>query len=106
MDEPEYVSLAEVKELLEAEQEKRELTYEQTLGLQHAQLFAGTTGKKAKKIIKELAKFEFISPMNAVKIADMLPEHPDDVRALFAKERFTLEQGDVDEIIKIVQDNR
>ncbi len=98
----EYIPLAKVKKLLEGEEKKRELTNEQKLALAHAQNFSDISDTKVDKLLKELAELDFISELNAIKIVDMLPTHPDDVGAIFAKERFTLEKGQVDSIVEIV----
>ena len=99
----EYVPLAKVKKLLETEEKNRELTNEQKLALAHAQNFSHLSSAKNDKLLKELEKLDFISELNAIKIADMLPSHPDDSNAIFAKERFTLEKPQVTSILEIVE---
>jgi DNA-directed RNA polymerase subunit F len=98
-----YVSLSEVKSLLEKEEKKRELTYEQKLALEHAKHFSKLGITKAKNMVEELVKLERITEPFAFKIVDILPMHPEEVRAIFAKERFTLEDDEVKKIIKIVE---
>ena len=101
-----YVSLAEVKTLLEKEEKKRELTYEQKLALEHAKHFAKIGVTKAKKMAQELTELDRITESFAYKIVDILPVHPEEVRAIFAKERFTLEDSEIKKIIKIVEKYR
>jgi DNA-directed RNA polymerase subunit F len=101
-----HVSLAEVKNLLEKEQKKRELTYEQKLALEHAKHFSQISLAKTKKMVSELMKIERITEPFAYKIVDILPMHPEEVRAIFAKERFTLEDKEIKKIIQIVEKNR
>jgi DNA-directed RNA polymerase subunit F len=101
-----FVSLAEVKILLEKEEKKRELTYEQKLALEHAKHFAKIGVIKAKKMAQELTELERITESFAYKIVDILPVHPEEVRAIFAKERFTLEDSEIKKIIKIVEKYR
>jgi DNA-directed RNA polymerase subunit F len=101
-----YVSLAEVKNLLEKEEKVRELTYEQKLALEHAKHFAKLGVTIVKKMAEELLKLERISEPFAYKIIDILPMRPEEVRAIFAKERFTLEDSEVKKIIKIVEKYR
>jgi DNA-directed RNA polymerase subunit F len=99
----EFLTLAEVRELLRKEKEDRgELSPEQGYALQHAEAFAGLTPRKARKLVKELLELEFMSPFNAVKIVDLLPTHPDEVRAIFAKERFTLGKEDIERVLNAV----
>ena len=104
-DKVRYVSLAEVKNLLEKEEKKRELTYEQKLALEHAKHFAKLGITKSKKMADELITIDRITEPFAYKIVDILPMHPDEVRAIFAKERFTLEGDEIKKILKIVEKN-
>lgn len=101
-----YLSLAEVKSILEKEEKKRELSYEQNLALDHAKHFAKLGVTKARKMSEELMKIERITEPFANKIVDILPMHPDEVRAIFAKERFTLEDKEIKKIIGIVEKYR
>jgi len=52
--------------------------------------------------VKELMEVPMMSPFNAVKIADLMPTHMDDVRAIFAKERFALSKEDAEKVLEIV----
>lgn len=102
-EEEQYVSLAEVKALLEREEKDRQsLSMEQKYALTHAQTFAKITPEEAARLVSELMKVEMMTPVNAFKLADLLPTHPDDVRAVFAKERFSLSKEDVDLVVQIV----
>jgi len=104
--EEEYLSLAEVKGLLEAEKQTRTtLAPEQQYALQHAQLFARISPEVAAKIAKELLEIPMMSRANAVKIADLMAVHPDDVRSVLAKERFSLSKEDLDRVVEIVNKN-
>src|SRR2546430_3048345 len=88
-----YVSLAELKVILEKEKTVRgELNPEQQYSLSHAPLVARVPAEKVLAIAKELMEIPMMSPFNAHKIVDLMPTHLDDVRAIFAKERFCLSQ--------------
>jgi len=103
VEDKKMVPLAEVKDILAERQGEGELTAEQKLSLEHAQKFSRLDSKKAKKLIKELTELGFVSEVNAVKIADILPSHPDDVRLIFSKERASVEKKDIEKILSIVQ---
>jgi len=103
MSEERYVSLAEVKEMLETETTKRELTPEQKLSLDHATKFAKIDAGKARKLTDELCKIDFVTPTIAVKIVDLMPTHVDDVRILFTKERLVLDKKQIEQILKLVE---
>lgn len=99
-----YITLAEVEDLLAARQEKKELRDFQKASLEHAQAVCHITSDKAKELVGELSKFadEGISESIAVKIADIMPMEPVDIRAILSKERVTLESSTIDEILEIV----
>ena len=103
MEDKKMVSLAEVKDILTERQAEGELTAEQKLALEHATKFARLDSKKAKKLIKELLELGFVSEVNAVKIADLVPTHADDVRLIFSKERASVEKKDIEKILSVIQ---
>jgi len=98
-----FISLAEIRELLEQEKAVRgELSPEQSYALQHASLFAKISGEQARALVKELMTVPMMSLGNAYKITDLLPTQPDEVRAVFAKERFALPKEDLDKVLELV----
>lgn len=101
--EEEFVTLAEVKVLLDREKEARgQISPEQQYSLSHATSFARLDFAKAQGMMKELMAVPMMSPGNAAKIVDLLPSHLDDVRAIFAKERFSLSKEDAEKVLEIV----
>ena len=101
--EEQYVSLSELKVLLEKEKAARgELGPEQQYSLSHATLFAHVDPAKVPEFLKELMEIPMMSPFNAVKIIDVLPTNLDDVRSIFAKERFSLSKEDADKVLELV----
>lgn len=100
---PKHISLAEVKNRLKKiEKERKELIYEQRISLEHAQKFAKLSVKQTKEMVKDLTKLGSIEENHANKIADILPESDDDVKAIFAKERFTPNESEIKKILEIV----
>jgi len=99
-----YVTLPEVKEILESEVKARELSTEQKYSLEHSQRFARLDDKKARKLVAELiSEVEGLSETIAIKIADLMPKDPEDIRILFAKERAGAQKKDVEKILAIVE---
>jgi len=103
VEDKKMVSLAEVKDILTERQAEGELTPEQKLALEHAAKFARLDSKKARKLVKELVELGFVSETNAVKIADLMPTHADDVRLIFSKERASVEKKDIEKILSVIQ---
>ncbi|RLF54979.1 MAG: RNA polymerase [Thermoplasmata archaeon] len=104
MMEERYVSISEVKNILKRiQKERKELTYEQKIALKHAEAFARLSVTKTKQLIKELLdNIEKIDERHAYKIADLLPQHEEDVKLIFAKERVDLDDEDIKKILEIV----
>ncbi len=101
-----YLTLAEVRDLLTAEAENRgqeSLLASQKHALEHAQAVCKNPSKEdAEKLVEEVKQIDIVSDFIACKIADILPQYPEDVRAIFSKERITLEPAQIQEILDIV----
>jgi len=98
-----HVSLPEVKDILEDEAKKRELSQEQKYAVEHAQRFSRIDDKKSRKLVNELmSEIEGLSEPMAMKIADLIPKDPEDIRVIFAKERAGAQKKDVEKILAIV----
>ena len=101
------ISLAEVKEILEEKSKEGELKYEQRLTLDYVSKFAKIKSGKKEKLIKELMEtVDKVKERQAIKIFDLLPETPDDLRVIFAKERFSLTESEIKKILEIVDEYR
>ncbi|MBE6524285.1 MAG: RNA polymerase [Thermoplasmata archaeon] len=109
-----YVTLAEVRDLLEEVAESRKgtagllededvLLASQKAALDHAQKVSTISLEDANKIVEEVSQIEEVTDAIAVKIADILPRYPDDVRAIFSKERINLSNDQINQIIEIVE---
>jgi DNA-directed RNA polymerase subunit F len=100
------MTLAEVKEALDEIRLKRadeeELGYELRRAIRHAELFAHGTAEESRRMVEELIKLEKMTQEIAVKIADIRPITKDELRAIYAKERFTLSEEELNGILDIV----
>ncbi|MEM3396364.1 MAG: RNA polymerase [Thermoplasmata archaeon] len=85
-----YLTLAEVKDYLDAEANTRELGRFSSAAREHAGNFTKLDAKDAKKLVEELIEAKFSEEVS-VKLADILPATPEEVRAVLQKE------SDVDE---------
>jgi DNA-directed RNA polymerase subunit F len=102
-DNTNFVSLPEVKNILKkVEKERKELTYEQRIALDHAQKFALLSISKAKNMIKDLSNLDFLNKMQVYRIANIMPKTHDDIKTIFAKERISLDEGKIKKILEIV----
>lgn len=98
-----YVTLAEVKEMLEkAEAEREELSYEQKLAVEHARRFVRFSAEDAQKLLKDLKEIEKVDPVMAIRIVDLAPTHEDDIKALFAKSRINMDESELQKVLETV----
>ena len=97
-----YVTLAEVRDLLAEEHGKRDLLSSQKAAMEHARTVCALPAEDAKKIVEEARAINGVTEYAAVKIADLLPKYPEDVRAIFSKERLAVDPKTIDQIIEVV----
>lgn len=97
------VTLAEVRAMLIKDEEQRELTYDKRVALDHARTFAPLSPDMSRKLVDNLTKIERVTPSHAVKISEILPRDVDELRPVFAKERFTLEEDEIKAILSEVE---
>jgi DNA-directed RNA polymerase subunit F len=103
----ERVALPEVRETLLSIEARRldegeEMSYELRKSIEHANLLAKTSADNARDLVEELQKLEKMKPDIAYRIANVMPRTRDELRAIYAKERFTLSGEELDEIIDLV----
>ncbi|SVB70884.1 uncharacterized protein METZ01_LOCUS223738 [marine metagenome] len=81
-----------------------QIQYEHKLALDHVHLLAKIGPKESKAIMEKVIELEHVNDYYAAKIADILPMHPDDVRPIFARERFSVGRDEIDSIIAAVKE--
>jgi DNA-directed RNA polymerase subunit F len=106
----ERISLAELKEVLsqvaEARQEDAtEMSYELRRSIDHATHLAKNSPGQAKDLLAALMKLEKMKPDIAYRIANIMPRTRDELRAIYAKERFTLTGEELDQILSLVSEH-
>lgn len=99
---PDPVSLTDVKKLLTDEASRRTLPREAMLAQQHAELFAPLAPEDVQKLILELRALPYVDAALAVKLADVLPQYPEEVRLLFAKERVVLDEEQLTRLLETI----
>jgi len=103
----EKVTLPEMRGVLLAVESERvaaekEMSYEFRRCVEHANQLTKTTPEKSKALVASLLKLEKMKPEIAYRIANIMPKTRDEVRAIYAKERFTLMPEEVDTIVELV----
>lgn len=107
--ENEPVPVAEVREkLLQLREERDEdaMGYSLVRALDHVEKFSKLTADQAAELLEELEAMDKVSTEIAVKLVDILPEDADEVRAIYSKERFAIDQEKVEEILSAIEEYR
>ena len=79
-----YITVSEACEIMNERAKIGELSYEQGCALDYLQKFAKLDKEEAEKLVEELKSLG-VDEKTAVKIADILPEDIDDLRAIYYK---------------------
>jgi len=108
------MTLAEAKDILtalktsgkgkktEEGEEEEEIRYERRKAHEHTTKFAKLGAGKSRALINELLRLAKMKEEIAVRIADLMPKSANEVRAIYAKERFTLTEADLEKILDLV----
>ncbi len=106
----ELLTIPETKELLDRIKEARavdgeeELGYELKKAIRHIDAFSKSDAKKSRALVNNLMELEKMKPEIAIRIADILPATKDELRSIYAKERFILTAEDLDQMLDLVAD--
>lgn len=112
-DEGTFTDFSSVRDMLHDAQERRGfLTYEQKAALQHAEWAASdnrngyaTDPKVFTDMFTAIMEIEIFQkyPELAAKLAEIMPMHSDDVRAVIASRRISIEGDDVEKVLDIIR---
>ncbi|MFC7177756.1 RNA polymerase Rpb4 family protein [Halosegnis marinus] len=104
----EYLTVSEVKEdlaVIEEERaldEEREMPYELARAIEHANRFAEFDAEDAVALVEELQELEKVDEATAYKITNLLPADRDELRAIYAQERYSLSGDELDDVLDVV----
>ena len=71
-------------------------------GTLHAEQFSKISGEKSRELVNKLLELEKMKPSIAIRIADILPQSRDEIRSIYAKEKYTLSNEELDQILDYV----
>jgi DNA-directed RNA polymerase subunit F len=103
----ERITLQELRDILHTVEAVRlengeEMSYELRKSIEHANHLAKSDTGNAKALVGELLKLDKMKPDIAYRITNIMPRTRDELRAIYAKERFTLSGEELDEILDLV----
>ncbi len=97
------IGMPEARKIMLSREKKKELSYEQKLALEHLNKFTKMSPSDAKKFLEELSQVVRMSGETMVKILDLTPKTPDELRMIFAREKFSLKEEEIKKILEIVK---
>jgi DNA-directed RNA polymerase subunit F len=106
--EEEYLTIAETKEVLQdlererAADEDREMRYELARAIEHVNRFAVLDPEESREFVDELLELDKVDEPTAYKIANLRPRDRDELRAVYAQERYSLSGDELDEVLEVV----
>lgn len=116
MEEKEFADFASVRDLLlEARDRRGEISYEQTMALQHAEWKASSGGHPSGQIKTDSEVFQNLltslleneklqqHPEICSKIAELAPISVADVRVIIASKRIAMDTSEIEEIITTIR---
>jgi len=103
----EYLTVSETKELLEdLEVERaaadREMHYVLARSIEHVNTLAELDADEAREVVERLRTLEKVDEATAYKIVDLLPRDRDELRSVFAQERYSMSGEELDEILRVL----
>jgi DNA-directed RNA polymerase subunit F len=103
----EYLTVSETKAILqdlevERAAEERDMHYVLARSIEHANRFAILDAEESAELVDELIELEKVDERTAYKIVDLLPRDRDELRAVYAKERYGLSGEELDEILGVL----
>ena len=104
----EYLTASEVKAELQAVEEQRaadedrELRYELARAIEHVNRFALLDAEESRELVGRLKELEKVDDPTAHKIADLLPRDRQELRSIYAQERYSLSGEELDAILDVV----
>ncbi|HIH18105.1 MAG TPA: hypothetical protein HA250_01720 [Nanoarchaeota archaeon] len=101
----EALTLAETKEILdkvESENPRIKKTQE------YLKKFAKKKSEKAKTLVKKLSESEIskLKQQHIVKIVDVMPETPAELRSIFSGEELSLDTNETEKILQTIRDSK
>ena len=97
------VSMPEAKKILTSREKAGELGYEQKLAMEHLNKFTKLEPGKAEKFIEDISSVLRMSPETLMQLTNIMPQNADELRLIFAKEKFSLREEEMGKILEVVK---
>jgi len=104
----ERITLPELRDQLQTMEAQRiesgkEMPYELRKSIEHANNLAKTSPENSRDLVNSLLKLDKMKPDIAFRITNIMPRTRDELRAIYAKEKYTLSGEELETIINLVK---
>jgi len=99
----EEVPIPRVKKLLSQRGKEGELSFQQTITLEHASAFSRMAPAQADKLVERLMKNFNLSRSQAVQVANIAPTTPEEMRSILDARSTDLTEEQIQELVEIVE---
>ena len=96
------VSLSTVKKLLAERSKAGEATYEQKQTTEYVKEFAAIDNKKAEELVAKLLELG-IDRKQAVKIVDLTPKDNADLKLIFSKVHYSINDETMEKVLELIR---
>jgi DNA-directed RNA polymerase subunit F len=102
----EEITLPQVKKILTQRGKEGELSFQQSITLEHASSFSKMAPAVASKLVEKLMKDFNLSRAQAVQIVNISPTNPEEMRTILDARSTDLTDQQVTEIMDLIVDRR
>ena len=78
------------------------MRYELARAIEHVNRFAELDVEESEEFVDQLQELEKVDEATAYKIANLLPHDRDELRSVYAQQRYSLSGDELDEILNVV----
>lgn len=102
----EEIALPQVKKFLTQRGKEGELSFQQSITLEHASSFSKMAPAVASKLVEKLIKDFNLSRAQAVQVVNIAPTNPEEIRSILDARSTDLTDEQVTEMIEQIVDKR
>jgi DNA-directed RNA polymerase subunit F len=102
----EEIPLPLVKKIISKRGKEGELSFQQTITLEHASIFSRMTPAVATKVMEKLMESYKLSKVQAVQVVNIAPTTLEELKTILDTRSTSLTEEQLNEIVSLVEKNR
>ena len=102
-DKDRYVSIPEIRDILMEDSKNEGFSHDKREMMHHAEAFSFQSLEDTLKLIDELQKIDRVNSYHAHKLAEILPQTEEELKAVFAKEIMSPTEEEMKNILDTIK---